>query len=540
MGEEEGMFWADNMAEEIINRQKYDFIDRKPKYDKFVVKTSASLSGVLHIGRLTDTVRSEAVYRALRDKGVRAEFIWVAEDMDPLRSIPGGVSKEYEKYIGMPVTDIPDIEGCHKTYADHFTEDYFKVLGDFETEHMTRYSMRAEYKKGTFKPYIEKVLEHVDEIREIVNKCKFDPETKLSTEWIPWKPLCENCGKIMTTKFIGMEDGQVKYRCEDYQFEKFTARGCGHEGLSDPMKGEGKLAWKSEWAMQWAIWSVVAEGAGKEYNVPNSAWFVNTEICEKIFDFPAPRPIFYEYITTGGGGKMSASVGNVIFPKDWLQVAEAEPLRYLFMKKIGKAREFKWTDVPRLMDDYDETARVYWGEKTLENEKEARHLRRLYEMSQTDEPRKVRDIGYGFAAMISQITNDPMAVKSIIERSHHMQKMTPDELKAALRRVELSRNWVHKYAPPEYRFELLKKKPDAIVSPAVRELFDSIASKIGLPGEELQQLIYNKAKEKGIPLQEVFSSAYRLFLGKDTGPRLGPFLASLDRDFVIKRLRMKG
>jgi lysyl-tRNA synthetase class 1 len=61
-----------------------------------------------------------------------------------------------------------------------------------------------------------------------------------------------------------------------------------------------------------------------------------------------------------------------------------------------------------------------------------------------------------------------------------------------------------------------------------------------MPGDDLQEFIYNTAKEKGVPLGNVFSTAYRLFLGKDTGPRLGPFLASLDRDFVIKRLRMKG
>jgi lysyl-tRNA synthetase class 1 len=540
MANEEDTFWADRMAEEIIKRTSYDYVAKIPKYSKFVVKTSASLSGVLHIGRLTDTVRSEAVYRALRDKGVKAEFIWVAEDMDPLRKVPEGIPKEYDKYIGMPVTDIPDIQGCHKTYADHFTEDYFKVLSDFETEKMTRYSMRAEYKKGTFRPYIKKILEHVDDIRGIVNKCKFDPETKLSTDWIPWKPLCEKCGKLMTTKFLGMEDGKVKYRCEDYQFEKFTAKGCGHVGLSDPMDGEGKLAWKSEWAMQWAYWNVVAEGAGKEYNLPNSAWFINAEICEKVFDFPAPRPIFYEYITTGGGGKMSASLGNVIFPKDWLKVAEPEPLRYLFLKKIGKAREFKWTDVPRLMDDYDEAAMVYWGDKKLDNEKESIHLKRLFEMSQTSRPKHVRNISYGFAAMIAQITHDPKKIQEILERSHHLKDMTPEEVKAAMRRIELSKNWVAKYAPPEHKFVVLKKMPDLIVNPTLKDLFDLIANKIGMPGDALQEFIYNTAKEKGIPLGAVFSTAYRLFLGKETGPRLGPFLASLDRDFVIKRLRMKG
>lgn len=100
--EEKELFWADQLAEKIINRKKFHYIDNKiPKFDVFTVKTSASLSGVLHIGRLSDTIRGETVYRALKDAKVKAKLIWVAEDMDPLRKVPKNVPKEFEKYIGM-------------------------------------------------------------------------------------------------------------------------------------------------------------------------------------------------------------------------------------------------------------------------------------------------------------------------------------------------------------------------------------------------------------------------------------------------------
>ena len=67
---------------------KFQYLDKTaPKFDLFTVKTSASLSGVLHIGRLSDTIRGESVYRALKDAGVSAKLIWVAEDMDPLRKV---------------------------------------------------------------------------------------------------------------------------------------------------------------------------------------------------------------------------------------------------------------------------------------------------------------------------------------------------------------------------------------------------------------------------------------------------------------------
>src|SRR3990167_7661993 len=101
------MFWADQIAKEIISRNKYHFINRKiPKFGEFVVKTSASLSGVLHIGRLSDTIRGDSVHKALKDAGVKSKLIWVAEDMDPLRSIPQGVQKDFKTTIGRQAPNV--------------------------------------------------------------------------------------------------------------------------------------------------------------------------------------------------------------------------------------------------------------------------------------------------------------------------------------------------------------------------------------------------------------------------------------------------
>src|SRR3989338_6810149 len=110
--EEKELFWADQLAKQIINRKKFHYLDKKiPKLDVFTIKTSASLSGILHIGRLSDTIRGETVYRALKDAKVKAKLIWVAEDMVPLRKVPKNVPKKFEKYLGMAVTDVPAPDG---------------------------------------------------------------------------------------------------------------------------------------------------------------------------------------------------------------------------------------------------------------------------------------------------------------------------------------------------------------------------------------------------------------------------------------------
>ncbi|MEK6852240.1 MAG: lysine--tRNA ligase, partial [Nanoarchaeota archaeon] len=346
----EALFWADQIASEVVNRARFRYIDRKvPAFSRYVVKTSASISGVLHIGRLSDTIRGESVTRALLDKGKKAELIWVAEDMDPLRKVPGGIPKSYVKYLGMPVTDIPDFEGCHKSYAEHNVSEYFKVLDKFVTVKMDKFSTREEYRKGNFNPYIKKLLNSLGELKQILNKYRTN---LLPKDWSPWQPICESCGKIMTPRVLNFDSEYVEYVCKDYQFEKTTARGCGHKGENNPLKGEGKLVWKSEWAAEWARWQVSSEGAGKEYQVPSSAWWVNAEICERILDFPMPFPIFYEHIMIEGK-KMSASLGNVIYPVQWLEVAPPELLRVFYNKRLAQTRSVSWKELPALYAEYE-------------------------------------------------------------------------------------------------------------------------------------------------------------------------------------------
>src|SRR3989344_2283425 len=165
---ESALFWADQLADEIIKRKDYHYIKGKkfPEFREYVVKTAASLAGVLHIGRLSDTIRSATVHRALLDAGVKSKLIWVSDDMDPLRKIPKGVPSNFEKYLGSPVSMIPDHEKCHESYALHHLEEYLKVIKEFIFEDLEIFSMAAEYKKGSFIPYIKQLIENADTIRE--------------------------------------------------------------------------------------------------------------------------------------------------------------------------------------------------------------------------------------------------------------------------------------------------------------------------------------------------------------------------------------
>ena len=526
-------FWTDKIANEIISRKGFHYTEDKiPKFKKFVVKTSASVSGVLHIGRLSDTIRGDAVFKSLKDAGVKTELIWVAEDMDPLRKVPEGVPKNYIEFIGMPVTDIPDPEGCHKTYADHHTTEYFKVIDVFVSTKMEKFSMREEYKKGNFNPYIKKLLEHIEELKDIQNKYRRE---KLQESWGPWTPICDNCGKIITSKVLGFEKGKFHYKCEDYQFEKTIAKGCGYEGGNDPLKGNGKLLWKSEWSTQWCRWNVCSEGAGKEYQVPGSAFWINGEIVEKILKFPMPVPIFYEHLTINGE-KMSASLGNVVYPSQWLEVAPPELLRLLYLKDPMRVRDFRWEFVPNMMDEMDEFGKIYYGIKKIQNKRDATTMKRLFELIQIDKiPRKYgQPISYNLFIEMAKILPEKNELEFTIQKLReygHLKNSSKRIDRAIRERLEFAKNWVGKFVKEKEIEIRIGEKERAML----KKLIDVIEEESD--SESMQKRIFEIIKNSGTPVSEGFKLIYNIILNSDKGPRLGPYILERGRKEIIEKLK---
>ena len=538
MNEDEPQFWARKIAKTISSREKFHFTESEiPRLQKWAVKSSSSLSGVLHIGRLSDIIRSEAVARALEESGFPSEFIYVTEDMDPLRKLPAGLPAEYEKYIGFAVSDVPDSEGCHKSYAEHHLMKFFEVVGEFLYLEPKIYSMREEYKKGNFNEFTEKILSNSGAVNEIISRHKGNP----SGEKQPlWKPICGNCGNLQTTVATGFDGKKVKYKCSDYAFEKFTAKGCGYEGESDLSKANGKMAWKGEWASQWCRWSVCSEGAGKEYIQSNSAWYVNAEIAERVLKFPMPEPIFYEHLNIGGQ-KMSASTGNVVYPADWLEVARPEALKYLYMKRIMKTRAFLWDEIPNLELELDRVIEAKFG---LSKETDEKKLNQALEQFDFAAVRKRKlfpvPLDYSFAAALVQLFSGN---NEIISRLSEMGHLKGNESKECLEllgeRLNLARNWVAKRAPEKAKTSFLETVSAETLAKAekFRAALASAAKFLesASSADEAQTAFGSAAKESGNP-REFFQLCYQLLLGKNEGPRIGSLALAFGKEKVIRRL----
>ncbi|MBD3155613.1 MAG: lysine--tRNA ligase, partial [Candidatus Aenigmarchaeota archaeon] len=525
--------------------------------ETFQIKSSTSISGVPHIGNASDVIRHDAVVRSLRNMGKKVHFIWVSEDMDPLRKVPAGIPKKFSKYLGMPVSSLPCPVGCCENYVKHFTRLFIKSLHEHFGTEPELISTTDSYKDGGFYPYIKLAFEKTDIIRGILNKNRTNPLPKV---WSPWKPVCDNCGKLITTKVIDLDGDIVKYECKDYSFKEFgqeaytKVEGCGHKGDSDIKKGNGKLLWKIEWAAEWPLWKINFEGAGKEHYMPGGSFWNAGEICERVYNWPEPYPGEneiqpYEYILVSGE-KMSASKGNVVATWEWPEFAPPEILRMLLIKRPNKTRGFSYEKIPEMVDEFDELKEIYYDHKEIENDKELRNLKKLYENSITEkENHYIPNVSFGYLSLMSQMIPEATAenfekVIEILTKTGHLDKVNDKIKMKVLDRIKKAERWMEKYGPDDEKIELLPKVPAEIIDKlskeqklSLEELSNSI--KKDLARKDLWNEIKSIAEKNQVKPGKIFQAAYLVLLGKKRGPRLIPFIELLDKDFVISRFKLE-
>jgi lysyl-tRNA synthetase class 1 len=525
------MHWADSLAEEIL----------KNGLKKQVVCTGTSLSGEPHLGSANDVIRGDAICKALAAKGADAKLIWIADDMDPYRSVPAGFPEQLNDYLGFPVAHIPDPWGCHKNFVYHFEEMFLGQLKKLDIEPDVHLGVDM-YHSGFYDPAKIIAMEKKAEIIAILNKYR---EIPLTSFWWPIDVICEKCGRISTTSIKSYDPvkKEVEYVCTSGSVtlhKKNIVNGCGHHGKVSILGKNTKITWRVEWACRWQLLGVTCEPFGKEHAASGGSWDTGKELV-KLFDWQPPVPVIYEFFQVEGG-KMSKSKGNVITVPIMLEIMRPEELKFwMYYGKISKARELSLDMMPvHVAEEFDKAERIYLGERT-DNEKDDANYSRSYELAVTKKPKRIAQVPYTFASALVQISKG-REIEALKKTGHIPSDVTKEEVKRIEARLQNAANWINDYAPDEYRMKLLDKMPEEKLDAQTKELFAAAAGKIekGIGGEELQQFIYNTAKERKMEIKKVFGSAYGLFLGRETGPRLGPFLVSLDKDFAMKRLTQKG
>ena len=460
-----------------------------------VVVSGISVSGNIHAGNLREVLVAEAVANALRQRGEEVRFIFHADTIDPLRKIAPGIPQSYEEYIGHSLSHIPDPEGCHVSYAEHFLVPFEEALSKMEMDIEVLRSHDL-YEQGVYTEVTSEAIEHTYELRAILQDVT---NRKMPEHWSPYLPRAES-GKLTGNLVMSHmpERASVIYMDE-----------VGREGSADYSRGQGKLGWRVELAARWKALGVTFEPFGKDHTSRGGSTDTADRMSREVFHSPVPGRYEYEWIGLKGRGDMSSSRGIVLLPKDLLEIMPPGAVRRIILGR-DPARRFDIDlegGFPRFMDEYREEAGESYVPFT--------HL----------------------VTVAHTVSEDTDAAAQMLRRGGYEEAVghrLADDLYYA-------RNWAAEWAPESMRLGLLdpaeSEQAAAALDDEQCEYLRAVLEKLRpeMDGEAIQDVLYSTAIERGLKPKRAFAAVYRVLLGKTSGPKAGPFIAGLTLNQVRER-----
>jgi len=518
------MLWADRITEEVLKT-------RKPRDGKsFLIRDEKTLSGRVHVGSMRGVAVHGLVSEVLSEEGMANEFRYELNDFDPFDSIPSYLDIEkFREHLGKPLYAVPSPEEGFKNYADFFGAEFVGVhaKAGFTPNY---YRLSEFYQSGKMDAHIKTALERAADIRRILKEVSGSDK---DASWLPVSVVCEQCGKMMTTRAFDYDSETIGYACDRNPDETVS---CGHTGRVAPWRGATKLFWKADWAAKWVVQGVDIEGGGKDHSTKGGSRDVANRICREIFDTEPPFDMPYEFFLVGGK-KMSSSKGRGSSAKDMSDLFPPELFRLVLIGKDIREQidiDPSGESVPRLYDWYDELALAVREGKSDDRT-------RLFELCALPQNQaavsapwemRFREVAFMIQMPHLSLTDEAARIKG--------SPLTEDETRALQVRAQSAQYWLATYAPDAYKYVLQETLPSINLSDAQKKALTALLDYLQ-EGERLGEEIHLQIHELkiAIPIEPtaLFQALYRIFLNRDSGPKVGWFLAGLPRDFVLKRLR---
>jgi lysyl-tRNA synthetase class 1 len=526
------MDWADELAAAVSGAQ--------------VVNDSKTPSGTVHVGSLRGPVIHDAIWRALRERGTDARFLYGVDDLDAMDAAALMTPDAVERYMGAPLSRVPAPEGSlAPSYARHFVGNLFFPTFERLGIRPEFYWMSDVYEAGQFDRYIRAALDRAEVVRDIYRRVS---RVEKPGGWLPVQVICENCGRIGTTIATDWDGATVAYHCDPTAVE--WAHGCNFRGRIAPFHGNAKLPFNLDWAAKWSHFGVTIEGCGKDLATAGGSRDRSDAIAREVFEREPPRNVAYEFLNVGGR-KMSTSRGTGSAAHTIAEVIPPEQLRFLFLRpRPNQVIEFDpgGTDaIPRLFDEFDRIADAAAG-REVKGELPP-NPERLFAYSLIDPESDVAAEAAAYRppflhlSLILQAGKDPRRYFETEKGS----ALTARERQILAERIDAVTRWLEDYAPDSARYRVVTEEVPAQVGRLADEqrLYLAAlarAAEVKRPesGAAWQALIFDLANEALVPASRAFGALYVAFLGRPNGPRAGWLLASLDAEFVLGRLREAG
>jgi len=508
------MHWADVVAKELMDRGQ-----------KQLISTGITPSGFIHVGSLREAITAQAVFKALKQQNADAKLIYLVDSFDPLRKRYPFLPESYESEVGKPIALIPCPCGQHKSYAEHFILPFLQSIEELGIRPEIHWT-HQHYEQGDFASATDTIIQKKEIVANILREVT---GRDVPPGFFPYSPLCPKCGRLSNGKILGYEFPYVRYTCH-----------CGEEGKADIRKAEGKLPWRLEWAAKWKILGVTCEPFGKDHAAAGGSYDTGVRFAKEVLINEPPYPIPYEFVQLKGKGQMHKSTGVAVTGVDALRMTPAPVLNYNFLR-YNPDRHIDYDSglgILDVVDEYDRVEKMYYEGGVDEKEKD---LLRAYEIGQPDGPREhiPLQIPYRHLVSVVQIADTFDGVLALLKRTEHLAEVEQKDVELLKQRVECVRFWLANFAPDEVKYIICQEMPKVELTDAdlnfLRCALTSLQS-LDWSGDKIHDSVYESAKSCAIGAKGGFQVLYRIFIDRKQGPRLGYFLSTLDKEFVLQRI----
>ncbi|MDR1561271.1 MAG: lysine--tRNA ligase [Holosporaceae bacterium] len=469
-----------------------------------IFETGYGPSGLPHIGTFGEVARTTYVRHAFeRLTNIKTKLYAFSDDLDGLRKIPDNIPNKdmAAKYIGFPLTKVPDPFGCHDSFGRHNNEKLMEFLNSFKFEFEFQ-SSSEWYLSGKFNNILLKVL---DRHKEILAVMLTSLREERAATYSPFLPVSPKSGRVLQVNIdeYRVNSGTIVFRDENGALTELP--------VTD---GHCKLQWKVDWAARWAAIGVDYEMSGKDLI---DSVKLSSKIC-KILNGAPPEGFNYELFLDEEGKKISKSKGNGLSVDEWLRYAPQESLANFMFASPRSAKRLHFDVIPKQVDDYGAHLRNF------QNQEPAKQIDNpAWHINDGNPPKPEGEISFSLLLNLVNVCNTDRkdVLWGFIKK--YMPQAMPESMPFLDQLVLHAINYYHDFVKSKKCYIALIDKEKESLRDLLSEL-DKLNG--GESAEQIQYVVFEVGKRHGFAdLKSWFEFLYKNLLGQSDGPRIGSFIA---------------
>ncbi|MEK6541805.1 MAG: lysine--tRNA ligase, partial [Pseudomonadota bacterium] len=482
-------------------------------------ETGYGPSGLPHIGTFQEVLRTTMVrhaYQALVP-GATTRLVAFSDDMDGLRKVPDNVPQQemLHRYLGHPLTTIPDPFGQYESFAHHNNAMLRAFLDrfDFDYEFV---SSTERYHSGAFDDGLRGVLLHYDAIMAVMLPTL---RAERAATYSPVLPISPTTGRVLQVPVtvVDADAGLVRFDDDGKTIEQCI------------LSGGAKLQWKVDWAMRWVALGVDYEMYGKDLTDSG----IQSGKIARILGGQKPEGLIYELFNDERGTKISKSKGNGLSIDQWLTYGTNESLAFYIYREPKSAKSLHVGVIARAVDEYEQFRASYAGQDV--DKRLGNPVHHIHDgVVPADGPPVTFGLLLNLAGVLGPHANADQVwaylgnyvvganAGPLSGLSHAQARAAHPQLDALIgHALAYNRDYV---APTLHR-----RAPTEAEAGALSAL-DTVLERLGdaATAEDIQSIVYTIGKDEAhgfVSLRDWFKALYEILLGSEQGPRMGSFIA---------------